>query len=139
MKARVVAAYHGSQDMVQVAALLLDNEGQSLHRQLDSASVRLLKSGQEILSKSIHPNEYNEEEGGYYVFFLHPPVTKYLSVTFDATLYDGQQASVTRDVSVNDTTDPNGMANPVIPMRPAKDYSNSRDYRYDDGKERNPI
>jgi len=137
MKARVTAAYYGSQDMVQVAALLLEDDGvTSLHKQLKRATVKLMRDDTEMLRKDLEIGDYNEGEEGYFVFFLHPQVQNHLYALFDAELIDGRTAKVREAVDMRQRVAKDEASNPVVPLRPTKDFTNKWD---GEGQERSPI
>ncbi len=137
MKVRVTAAYYGSQDLVQVAALLLADDGAtSLHRQLKRATVSLLRSDTEMLRKDLQIEDYNEGEEGYFVFFMRPKVQNHLYVVFDVELLDGRTARVKDAVDMRQHTAQHAADNPIIPLRPTKDFTNKWD---GEGKERSPL
>jgi len=122
--------------MVQVAALVLDDAGQSLDRYLKQATIKLLHHDKLITQAELERQDYNEEEGGYYVFFLHPPMQKHMYVLFEVELSDGRVAEAKNSVSLKDPAPSDAATNPVVPLRPIKDFANSWDA---DGKDRSPI
>ncbi len=137
MKNRVVARYYGTQDTIQVSALVLDDSGtSSLHEQLKVGAVRLLKNEVEIMQMDLTPDDYNEEKQGFYVFFVHPPVQHHLYVVFDVELGNGDTSTSKTPVALKEMAPAHSADNPVIPVRPAKDYANVWDA---DGRSRSPI
>jgi hypothetical protein len=136
MIAEVIATYHGTQDMVQATAILQEDDGTSLHRALKSASISLLQSNEPILVKELEERDYNEEEGCYYVFFIHPPIQKHLFVAFEVLLKDDRTTRVKNAVSISDELPYDGISsNPMLPGKPVKDHTNTWD---SDGQERKP-
>jgi hypothetical protein len=137
MKNRVVTRYYGLQDTIQVSALVLDDAGTaSLHDQLKEGVLRLRKGDVEIMRMAVGPDDYNEEKQGFYVFFIHPPVQHNLFVTFDVELFDGRVSTSRTPVSLREDGAYGTASNPVLPARPAKDYTNAWDA---DGRNRSPI
>jgi hypothetical protein len=137
MKNRVVTRYYGLQDMIQVSTLILDDAGtSSLHAQLKEGVVRLQKNEVEIMRMALVADDYNEEKQGFFVFFIHPPVQHHLFVTFDVELFDGRVSTSRTPVSLRDENAYDTASNPVIPVRPAKDYANAWDA---EGRNRSPI
>lgn len=119
-----------------MAALVLDDADQSLDYMLEEATVKLLHHDKMISEATLERRDYNEQENGYYVFFLHPPMQKHMHVLFEATMSDGRVAKAKNAVSLKDPAPSDAATNPVIPLRPVKDFANSWDA---DGKDRNPI
>lgn len=137
MKNRVVARYYGTQDMIQVSALVLDDSGTaSLHAQLKRGVVRLQANEVDIMQLSLGPDDYNVEKRGFYVFFIHPPLQHHLYAVFDVELTDGKTSMSRVPVALKDPASANEVTNPVIPLRPAKDFANAWDRN---GRERSPI
>jgi hypothetical protein len=137
MKNRVVARYYGTQDTIQVSSLVLDDSGtMSLHPQMKTGSVRLLKNEVEIIRMDLLPEDYNDEKQGFYVFFIHPPVQHHLYVVFDVELVDGKTSTSRVAVSLTQEVPTDAATNPVIPVRPAKDFTNTWDA---EGRSRSPI
>lgn len=136
MIAEVIATYHGTKDMVQVVAILQEDDGTSLHRALSSASVSLLQNTTPILTKELEERDYNDGEQGYYVFFLHPPMQHHLYVLFEAELRDDRTARVKNEVSISDQLPYNDIAtNPMLHGNPVKDHTNTWD---SEDRERKP-
>ncbi len=137
MKNRVVAQYYGTKDTIQVSALVLDDSGTaSIHPQLKKGTVRLLKNEVEIMQMVVEAVDYNEEKQGFYVFFVHPPVQRHLYVVFDVEMFNGDTSTSRVIVGLKELVPTDAATNPVIPVRPAKDYTNTWDA---DGRSRSPI
>jgi hypothetical protein len=129
MIAEVIANYHALQDAVQSVAILRDETTDgSLHDHIKTASVSLLHNKTVMLTKELTPKEYNEEEEGFYVFFLHPPTQMQMYVLFTVELHDGRTAQVKNLVSIRDQLPYKGMGtNPMLPGKPIKDHTNHWD------------
>ena len=137
MKNRVVARYYGTQDVIQVSALVLDDTGAtSLHPQMKTGAVRLLKNDVEIMRMDLQPEDYNTEKQSFYVFFIHPPVQHHLYIMFDVELVDGKTSTSKVQVSLTEQVPTDAATNPVLPVRPAKDFTNAWDA---EGRNRTPI
>jgi len=137
MKNRVVARYYGTQDAIQVSALILDDSGtSSLHAQLKQGTIRLQKNEVEIMQMVLQADDYNSEKQGFYVFFLHPPVQHHLYVVFDVVMMNGDTSTSRTAVSLKQEVPTDAATNPVIPVRPAKDFANAWD---SEGRSRSPI
>jgi len=131
-----IATYHGTQDMVQVAAVLQEEDGTSLHRMLESGLVSLTKGGEAILTKELEERDYNEGEEGYWIFFIHPPLQNHLRVRFEVELQDGRTGYTENEVSVSDELPYHDIAtNPMLSGKPVKDHANTWD---EEGRERHP-
>ena len=136
MIVEIIATYHGTQDMVQATAILKEDDGTSLHRMLDSATISLLQNNEPILVKELEERDYNEGEEGYYVFFIHPPIQQHLYITFEVTLKDDRTAHTKNAVSFSDMLPYKGISsNPMLPGKPIKDHTNTWD---SEGQERKP-
>jgi hypothetical protein len=128
MIAEVIAVYHGTQDMVQVSAILQENDGSSLHQRVKTASISLLKNNTSILAQSVGIQDFNEEEGAFYVFFIHPPIQQNMYVAWEVELRDGRTARVESAVNNRDTLPYKDVAtNPILPRKPVKDHTNTWD------------
>lgn len=136
MIAEVIATYHGTKDMVQVVAIIQEDDGTSVHRQLKEASVSLLHGNLPILVKELEERDYNEGEQQYHVFFIHPPMQAHMYVLFEATLRDDRTAKAKNEVALSDLLPYNDIAsNPMLRGNQVKDHTNTWDSK---GRERKP-
>ena len=126
-----IAVYQADLDMVQVSAVIQEDDGSTLHDGILEASIKLLFNDNEIIVKSIEAIEYNVEEKAFYVFFIHPPVKRNMFVQMDVLLRDDRKATVKSAVSF-DMDLPYGeiASNPMLSGRVILDYTN---------KDRNPM
>ena len=136
MIAEVIAVYYGTQDMIQVSAILQEADGSSLHAQLKTASVSVLQNDNPILVKNLATNDYNEVEEAFYTFFIHPPIQQHMYVAWEVELYDGRTARVEHAVADRAKLPYSGVANnPMLAGKPVKDHTNTWDAQ---NKERHP-
>ncbi len=126
LAAAVIGSYHQSQDMVQTAAIIQD-DGVSVHRSIKVGTVRLMHQQNVIAEYPLVPAEYNEGEGGFYTFFLHPTKRMGLRVRMDVELQDGRTAKSVNTVEAQDETPETNATNPMLPLRPTLDYTNQWD------------
>lgn len=117
--------------MVQAAAVIVDDDGSSLHDRILKASIKLLHNTNEILVKSIEPEDYNVNEKNFYVFFIHPPVKRNMFVLMEVELRDDRKSTVKSAVRFDENIPSNEVpSNPMLSGRAILDYTN---------KDQNPL
>lgn len=117
--------------MVQVAAVITEDDGSSLHDHILEASIKLLHNSNEILVKYIESEDYNQKEENFYVFFIHPPVKRNMFVLMEVELRDDRTSTVKSAVSFDMDLPYGGIAtNPMLSGRAILDYTN---------KDQNPM
>ena len=80
MVTECIAVYQADLDMVQVSAVMQEDDGSTLHDRILEASIKLLFNDNEIIVKSIEAIDYNVEEKSFYVFFINPPLKRFVTI-----------------------------------------------------------
>lgn len=126
MIAECIAVYAEDLKFVQASAIILDDDGASLHQHLKNASIQLVYNDTTILTKKLEPIDYNAGERAFYVFFLNPPVERNLFVKLEVETFEGQKTSVKQLVRLSTTLPYKDIAtNPMLGGKAVLDYTNS--------------
>lgn len=121
-----IAAYAQDLKFVQVSAVVLDDDGNTLHQHLKNASIKLLYGNNAFLTKRIVPDDYNEGEQSFYCFFLNPPVERDMAVLWEVETFEGLVSKVKAPVRIGTELPYQGFAsNPSMATRPPLNFSDS--------------
>lgn len=121
---------------MQVSAIVQEDNGTPLHQHIQTAHVSLMHNRTAMLTKSIEPDDYNEQNQQFILFFINPPIQRNAYVEFSVELMDGRATKCDSQVSIGDLLPDTGIAsNPVMAGLPIKDHTNTWDAM---GRERKP-
>ena len=125
MIAECIAYYSTFRNLIQVSALILDDdEVSSLHKQIRSAKITLLHQDTAVLDKELTKDDYNEVEQSFYVFFVNPPIKKYTHVLWEVELIDARQTTRKQPIWIDSELPYQEVAsNPMLSGRAVLDYS----------------
>jgi hypothetical protein len=124
--AECIAVYAEDLAFVQVSAIILDDDGTSLHQHLKNATVQLMYNDTRFLTKALTPADYNAGERAFYVFFLNPPVERNMYVLLNVETFEGKKTKVKSLVRLSTQLAYKDMGtNPMLGGKPVLDYTNS--------------
>jgi len=122
-----IAGYKKDQDIIQVVALLQDEQDAALYQKLKTATVKLLHNDVPILTKSLERRDYIEERKSFYVFFINPPIQRYTNVEFAVELTTGETSRVRSAVRHDvDWQYEENYQNPIKPGKTPFDYTDDQ-------------
>ncbi len=130
MIADIKAKYTGMKDLVEVAVLLFEDDGKtSLHRLIDTATVTLMHDKHDMETVELDSLAFNKEFDQFFVYFIHPPIQRNMSVRLDVSLLDDRSAGASNVVQMADLLSrPDQLQNPSLAGRELTDFTGERGF-----------
>lgn len=125
MVAVIKGVYSGTKDIVEVAAILREDDAQtSVHKLIKTGTIKLLHNQEAISTLEFDGTLYNQEHEQFFFYFMHPPIQKNMGVLLEVELVDGRTAKDKNLVQPRELLrDPDQLQNPSLPGRAIPDFT----------------
>ena len=124
MIASVQAMYEGTKDHVEAAVHLREDDGTSVHRLIDTASVTLMHNQHDMVTIKFDKNAYHKEFEKFFIFFIHPPIQRHMQIRLNVKLGDGRVATDRQSVRAAELLiNPDQLQNPALAGRQQTDFT----------------